>query len=99
MENKVEVKFDTEYYAVLVRSCFVTSATDTMLFGDVEAAKDYCRVRWGIFDTEWEPYLVASDPTSPMKLNGQGVRYCGWKHEREEDEVLHIHLERKVIEF
>jgi len=99
MENKVDVKFDNRYYAVLVRSCMITNAVDTMLFGDVEAAKVYCEVRWKIPQSAWDSYLVAADPKSPIKLNGEGVQYCGWKHDRDETETIHIHLERMVIEF
>lgn len=104
MERKVDVKFDKEFHAVMIRSCFVTNAIDTMLFGDVmlfedvEAAKLYCQCRWGIPVDKWEPYLVAQAPKSTMKVNGEGVRYCGWKHDRDETESLHIHLERKVVE-
>lgn len=96
---ELDVKFDNEYFAVLVHSCEVTGAIDTMLFGDVEAARCYCNVRWDIPENEWDAYLVASDPKSTLKLNGQGVRYCGWKHEMDEGEAFHIHVERKVIEF
>ncbi len=97
--REVDVKLDNEFCAVLVRSCDVTSAIDTMLFGDVEAAKLFCRCRWDVPVDKWEAYMVASDPTSTMKLNGEGVRYCGWKYEMDEHETLHIHLERKVVEF
>ena len=97
-EGKVDVKFDREFFAVMVRACIVTNAVDTMLFGDVDAAKAYCHVRWKIPPTDWDAYLVASDPQSTMKLNGEGVRYCGWKHDKDETETIHIHLERKVVE-
>lgn len=99
MERKVDVKFGDDFFAVLVRSCFVTNAIDTMLFGDVAAAKLYCQCRWSVPVDSWDAYLVASDPMSTLKLNGDGVRYCGWKHDRDETESLHIHLERKVTEF
>jgi hypothetical protein len=56
-------------------------------------------VRWDLPEDEWEPYLVASDHGSALKLNGEGVRYCGWKQELDEGEEFHIHLERKVSEF
>jgi len=98
-EGRVDVKFDREFFAVMVRACIVTNAVDTMLFGDVDAAKAYCHVRWKIPPTDWDAYLVASDPQSTMKLNGEGVRYCGWKHDKDETETIHIHLERKVVEF
>jgi hypothetical protein len=98
-EGKVDVKFDRDFLAVMVRACMVTNAVDTMLFGDVEAAKAYCHVRWKIPPTDWDAYLVASDPQSTMKLNGEGVRYCGWKYDKDETETIHIHLERKVVEF
>lgn len=95
----MDVKFSGEYYAVLVHSCAVTGAVDTMLFGDVEQAKCFCHLRWDLPEDEWEAYLVAEDHSSTLKLNGQGVRYCGWKQELDEGEEFHIHLERKVSEF
>ena len=99
MERTVNVEFDKDFFAVMVRTCMATNAVDTMLFGDVEAAKLYCQCRWSIPVDKWDAYLVAQDPKSTMKLNGQGVRYCGWKHDRDETETIHIHLERKVVEF
>lgn len=95
----LHVKFDREFYAVMVRLCEVTGAVDTMLFPDVEMAKAYCRVRWSIPEDDWNAYLVASDPKCTMKLNGDRVRYCGWKHRIDKWETLHIHLERTVVEF
>jgi hypothetical protein len=99
MERKVDVKFGGGFFAVMIRSCFVTNAVDTMLFGEVEDAKIYCQCRWSIPVDKWEPHLVTQDPGSPMKLNGESVRYCGWKYDRDETETIHIHLERKVVEF
>ncbi len=97
--KEVSVKFDNEFFAVLVRSCRVTGAIDTMLFGDVEMAKGYCEVRWNILSEHWYAYMVAPDAKSSMTLNGEGVRHCGWKHEQDETEMIHIHTERKVVEF
>lgn len=99
MSRKVYVKFADEFYAVMIRSCSVTGAIDTMLFKNVEFAKRYCQFRWRIPIDDWEPYLVAQDPNSTIKLNGEGVRYCGWKHDCDETESLHIHLERQVLDF
>lgn len=95
----MSVKFDKEFFAVMVRTCMVTTAVDTMLFGDVEEAKLYCQRRWNIPVDKWDAYLVAQDPESTMRLNGEGVRYCGWKHDRDETETIHIHLARKVEQF
>lgn len=104
--SKIDIEFGEDYFAVLVRACLDTNAIDTMLFSDVEAAKLYCKVRWEIPLDKWNAYLVASDPMSTMKLNGQGVRYCGWNYEKddtagihERGETFHIHLERKVVSF
>lgn len=99
MEGNVLFVVGGATYAVMVRSCQVTGAIGTMLFGDVEAAKLYCNVRWKVPVESWEAYLTESDPQSTMKLNGEGVRYCGWKYHLDETETLHIHLEQKVIEF
>lgn len=95
----VDVRLDADFYAIMVRSCSVTHAVDTMLFPDVEMAKAFCRIRFGVPDDKWDSYMVASDPKSTMKLNGEGVRYCGWKYDIDETETFHIHLERKVVEF
>lgn len=99
MERPVEVVFSKDFFAVMVRACKVTHALDTMLFGDVEMAKLYCNRRWSIPLNDWEAYLVTSDPQSTLKLNGQGVRYCGWKHDKDETETIYIHVERVVSEF
>lgn len=99
MERKVNLEFDKKFYAVMIRSCSVTDAIDTLLFDDVETAKVYCQTRWDIPVDCWVAYLVASDPKSTMKLNGEGVRYCGWRCEKDEHETIHIHLERRVIGF
>ena len=88
----MDVKFSGEFFAVLVHSCAVTGAVDAMLFGDVEMAKCFCNARWDLPEDEWEPYLVASDHSSTLKLNGEGVRYCGWKQELDEGDEFHIHL-------
>lgn len=98
-ENQVDVKLGRGRLAVVIRACEVTGAVDTILFEDVEAAQLYCRCRWNIPLDSWEPYLVAQDPASTMKLNGEGVQYCGWKHHRDETETIHIHLQRLVVEF
>ena len=97
--STVNVKLDRDFYAVLIRSCRVTDAIDTMLFGDVDMAKAYCEKVWAIPLDKWGAYLVADDPSSTLKLNGRGVRYCGWKHDRDETETIYIHLERNVVEF
>ena len=104
--NQVNVKFgwDNAFYAVLVRSCTRTNSVTTMLFGDCELAMSYCVIAHAIAPEQWRPYLVCEDKTSPIKLNGVGVRYVGWKYDRDNDEedtfeTFHLHLERKVVEF
>jgi len=99
MESEVNTKLDREFYAVLVRSCYVTNAIDTMLFASVDMAKAYCEARWKIPLTDWDAYMVASDKKSSMKLNGEPVSHCGWKHSMDETEELFIHLERKIVDF
>jgi hypothetical protein len=95
----LDVKYDREWYAVLVRSCDISSAVSTMLFSDVESAQVYCRVVYEVAENTWDPYMVRRDPGSPLKLNSEGVAYCGWRYELEDGTVLHIHLEQRVVEF
>lgn len=95
----VDVKYDKDIFAVMVHSDECTGAIETMLFPDVEMAKSFCYVQFNIPENEWDSYLVASDPNSNLKLNGEPVRYCGWRHEMDEGEALHIHLEKMVVEF
>lgn len=97
-EIPVEIKCVGELVAVLVRTCNVADAVETTLFGDVDTAMRFCERRWEIIPKDWDPYLVASDPKSSMKLNGEGVRYCGWKYQLDETQSLHLHLKRKVVD-
>jgi hypothetical protein len=100
-EAYVEVKHSAvdETFAVLVRSCRITHAIDTMLFGDKDMAMQYCLARWKIPIDAWEGHLVCPDKNSPIRLNGEPVCYCGWNYDLDETETLYIQLERKVVEF
>lgn len=99
MEGVIDLKYDGEFRAVLVRYCHVTNALETFLFGDVEAAMKYCEVRFKILPSVWESYLVQPDSESSLKLNGQGVRIVGWKFDIDETQTLHIHANKKIVEF
>lgn len=99
MEGVVEPRYSEERYALLVRYCHVTNALETFLFGDVEAAMKYCEVRFKIPPAMWESYLVEYVNESSLKLNGQGVRFVGWRFDIDETQTLHIHANRKIIEF
>jgi len=98
-EIDVRVKCGEEEFAVLVRSCVVTGAIDTMLFCDAGFAQSYCKARWLIPVNDWEAYLIQPQAGSALKYNEEPVRYCGWKCAKDETEWLHIHLEKPVVEF
>lgn len=99
MEGVIDLKYDGDFHAVLVRYCHVTNALETFLFGDVEAAMKYCEVRFKIPRSMWESYLVQPDSESSLKLNGQGVRFVGWRFDLDETQTLHIHANKKIVEF
>ena len=99
IEASDDVKLDKdESFVVMIRTCEISSAVDTKLFGDLEIAKAYCKVTFDIPPDKWNAYLVAPDESSKMKLNGEPVAFVGWHYELD-DSTIHLHLERKVVEF
>ena len=62
-------------------------------------AMDFCRVVYDVPKGHWEAYLIVPDEKSCLMLNGEPVSFAGWKYELPDETMLHLHRERKVIEF
>ncbi len=84
--------------AVLVRSCNVTGAIDTTVFETSDAAKIYCETQFCVPRESWYAYEIERCEKSPVKLNGEPVRFTGWKKELA-DSDLDIQLRKMVVEF